>query len=66
MSIKEKWATEIAERVRNGASESDVVELLWEYINEEVDDTIRYDVDDNGEVVRCPDGEYVRYESLHS
>ena len=45
MSIKEKWAKEIAEQVRNGASESDVLALLWTYIEEEVDDKTRYDLD---------------------
>lgn len=66
VSIKEKFAIEIAEQVRNGASESDVIALLWQYIDEEVDDKTRYDVDDNGEVVRHPQGDYIRYESLHS
>lgn len=66
MSIKEKWANEIAEQVRNGASESDVLALLWTYIEEEVDDKTRYDFDDFGEVIQHPEGEYVRYDALHS
>jgi hypothetical protein len=66
MSIKEKWATEIAEQVRNGASESDVLALLWSYLEEEVEDKTRYDFDDFGEVVTHPEGEYVRYDALHS
>lgn len=39
MSIKEKWAAEIAEKVRNGASESDVLALLWAYLKEEIGNT---------------------------
>lgn len=38
MSIKEKWSAEIAEQVRNGASESDVLALLWSCLKEEIDD----------------------------
>ena len=66
MSIKEKWADEITEQVRNGASESDVLALLCAYFEEEVDNKTRYDFDDFGEVGMHPQGEYVRYDALHS
>lgn len=66
MSIKEKWASEITEQVRNGASESDVISLLWSYIDEEVDSVTRYDVNIEAEAERHPQGDYIRYDSLHS
>jgi len=65
-SIKEKYANELQESIQNGASQSDIIAILWGFINEELDDKTRYDFDDFGEVVRHPQGEYVRYDSLHS
>ena len=66
MSIKEKWAAEITEQVRNGASEYDVISLLWAYIDEEVDNVTRYDISMEAEAVRHPQGDYIRYDSLHT
>jgi len=64
MSIKEKWATEIADAVRNSASESDVIAMLYSYLLEELEEQPRYDVDDNGEVVGHPQGDFIRYDFL--
>jgi hypothetical protein len=65
-SIKEKYANELQENIQNGASQSDIIVILWDFINEELDDKTRYDFDDSGEVVRHSQGDYVRYDSLHS
>jgi hypothetical protein len=65
-NIKEKYANELQESIQNGASQSDIIAILWDFINEELDEVTRYDFGFDGEVVRHPQGEYVRYDSLHS
>jgi hypothetical protein len=66
MSIKEKWAIEISAMVRCGASESDVITLLTNYLYEEVGGKIRYDYTDFCEITKHPQGDYIRYDDLLS
>lgn len=62
----EKYATEIHERSHDNLSISDLQSILFEFLEAVADDVTRYDLSMSGEMVAHKQGEFVRYESIHS
>jgi hypothetical protein len=64
--ILEKHAQKILDSRSSNLQISEVREMLLCFLDDVSDDQIRYDISMSSEMVKSDDGEYVRYDSVHT